>query len=64
MVKGIFYFLQKKSPILFVGKTRPKPVGHGYFFSMPVGTIWEWSKVVFFFLVRVRTVDSEGGWQF
>ena len=45
--------------------TRPKPVGHGYVFSMAVGTIGEWMKVVPFF-VRVRTVDlgGGGGWQF
>ena len=33
-------------------------------FSMAVGTIWEWLKLVPFF-VRGRTVDSGGGgWQF
>ena len=42
----------------------PKPVGHGYVFSMAVGTIGEWLKLVPFF-VRGRTVDSEvRGWQF
>ena len=40
--------------------TRSKPVGHGYVFSMAVGTIGEWLKVVLFF-VRGRTVDSGGG---
>ena len=35
-------------------------MGHGYFFSMAVGTIGEWLKVVLFF-ARGRTVDSEGG---
>ena len=40
--------------------TRPKPVGHGYVFSMAVGTIGEWLKL-FPFFVRGRTVDSEGG---
>ena len=34
--------------------TRPKPVGHGYMFSMAVDTIGEWLK-----LVPFRTVDSE-----
>ena len=40
--------------------TKPKPVGHGYVFSMAVGTIGEWLKVVPFF-VRGQTVDFEGG---
>ena len=26
--------------------TRPKPVEHGYVFSMAVRTIWEWLKLV------------------
>ena len=45
--------------------TRPKPVENDYVFSMAVGTIGEWLKLVPFF-VRGRTVDSEGqgGWQF
>ena len=41
-------------------------MGHGYVFSMAVGTFGKWLKVVPFF-VRGRTVDSEsggGGWQF
>ena len=40
-------------------------MGHGYVFSMAVGTIREWVKLVPF-CVRGRTVDSEGGegWQF
>ena len=41
-------------------------MGHGYVFSMAVGTIGEWLKPVPFF-VWGRTVDSEGGgagWQF
>ena len=33
---------------------------HGYVFSMAVGTIGEWLKLVPFF-VRGRTVDSGGG---
>ena len=37
--------------------TRPKPVDHGYVFSMAVGTVGEWLKLVPFF-VRGRTVDS------
>ena len=40
--------------------SRPKSVGHGYVFSMAVGTIGEWLKLVPCF-VRGRTVDSEGG---
>ena len=39
--------------------TRPKPEEHGYVFSMSVGTIGEWLKLMVF--VRGRTVDSEGG---
>ena len=41
-------------------ETRPKPVGHGYVFSMTVGTIGEWLKLVPFFLMG-RTVDPGGG---
>ena len=33
---------------------------HGYVFSVAVGTIGEWLKLVPFF-VRGRTVDSKGG---
>ena len=40
--------------------TRPHPVEHGYVFSMAVGTIWVWWKLVPFF-ARGRTVDSGGG---
>ena len=45
--------------VTLVNSTRSKPVGHGYVFSMAVGTIGEWLKLVPFF-VRGRTVDSEG----
>ena len=38
---------------------RPKPVEHGYVFSMAVGTIWEGLKLALFF-VKGRTVDSGG----
>ena len=43
-------------------KTRPKPVelDYMYVFSMAVGIIGEWLKLVPFF-VRGRTVDSERG---
>ena len=34
-------------------------MGHGYVFSIAVGTIGEWLKVVLFY-VRGRIVDSEG----
>ena len=40
--------------------TRPKPVEYGFVFSMAVGTIGEWLKLVSFF-VRGRTVNIEGG---
>ena len=43
--------------------TRPKPVEHSYVFSMAVGSIGEWLKLVPFF-VRGRTIDWGGGWQF
>ena len=49
-----------------LSETRPKPVEHDYVFSMAVGTIWEWLKLVPFF-VKGRTVDSGeggGGWLF
>ena len=39
--------------------TRPKPVEHGYVFSIAVGSIGEWLKLVPF--VRGRTVDWGGG---
>ena len=39
--------------------TRPKPVEHGYVFSMVFGTIGEWLILVPFF-VRESTVDSVG----
>ena len=49
-------------PQLKVGNicyTRPKPVDHGYVFSMAVGTIWEWLKLVPFLLGDVQcTFDS------
>ena len=35
-------------------------MGHGYVFSIAVGAIGEWLKVVPFYL-RGRTVDSWGG---
>ena len=38
-------------------------MGHGYVFSMAVGSTGEWLKVVPF-IVRGRTVDSDLGWQF
>ena len=51
---------QKKGRGDLIGSiTRPKPVEHGYVFSMAVGTIREWLKLVPFF-VRGRTVDSGG----
>ena len=45
-----------------IGHTRPKPVEHGYVFSMAVGTIGKWLKLVPFF-GRGRTVDSGLGGQ-
>ena len=48
------------SSLLRLHETRPKPVEHGYVFSMAVGTIGEWFKLVLSF-VRGRTVDWGGG---
>ena len=40
-------------------------MGHGYVFSMAVGTRYYWGMVETGpFFVRGRTVDSEGGGQF
>ena len=41
--------------------TRPKPVEHGYVFSMAVGTIWEWLKLVPFLLGDVQLIGGGGG---
>ena len=43
-----------------VEDTRSEPVEYGCVFSMAVGTIGEWLKLVPFF-VRGRTVESGGG---
>ena len=37
--------------------TRPKPVEHGYLFSMAVGTIGEWLKLVPFLLGDVQLIQ-------
>ena len=37
--------------------TRPKPVDHGYVFSMAVGTIGEWLKLVPFLLGDVQLIQ-------
>ena len=41
-------------------------MGHGYVFSMAVGTIGEWLKLVPFLLgdERLLILRGEGGWQF
>ena len=45
--------------------TRPKPVEHGYVFSMAVGTIGEWLKLVPFFLLGdVQLIGGGGGADF
>ena len=41
--------------------TRPKPVEHGYVFSMAVGTIWERLKVVPFLLGDEDLILKGGG---
>ena len=45
--------------------TRPNPVGHGYVFSMAVGTIWEWLKLAPFLLGDEQLIlKGGGGWKF
>ena len=45
--------------------TRPKPVGHGYVFSMAVGAIGEWLKLVPFLLGDEKLfLRGGGGWKF
>ena len=44
----------------FILFTRPKPVGHGYVFSIAVGTIGEWLKLVSF-LLEIEQLIQEGG---
>ena len=41
--------------------TRPKPVEHGYVFSMTVGTIGEWRKLVPFLLGDEQLIRGKGG---
>ena len=41
--------------------TRPKPVEHGYVFSMTVGTTGEWLKLVPFLLGDEQLILREGG---
>ena len=44
-----YYFCMfNEKSVYFSLKNRPKPVGHGYVFSMAVGTIGEWLKLVHF----------------
>ena len=43
--------------------TRPKPVGHSYVFSMSVGTIGEWLKLIPF-LLGDEQLNLGGGWHF
>ena len=49
--------------MIFFNITRPTPVGqHGYVFSMAVGTIGEWLKLVSFLLGDERLIVRGGGW--
>ena len=49
--------------MIFFNITRPKPVGqHGYVFSMAVGTIGEWLKLVSFLLGDKWLILMGGGW--
>ena len=47
--------------VTLVNSTRSKPVGHGYVFSMAVGTIWEWLKLVPFLLGDEQLILKGGG---
>ena len=47
--QNLSYVVNKKLKIFIFEDTRPKPVGHGYVFSMTFGTIGEWLKLVPFF---------------
>ena len=47
----------KTQNILLFNLTRPKPVDHGYVFSMAVGTIGEWLKLVPFLLGDVQLIQ-------
>ena len=42
-------------------RDRSPPVGHGYVFSMAVGTIGEWLKVVLFLLGDEQLILRGGG---
>ena len=53
--------MDMKSRLLNNRFTRLKPVGHGYVFSMAVGTIGVLLKLIPFFFVMGRRVDSDGG---
>ena len=52
--------------MIYIYNTSPKPVGHGYVFSMVVGTIGEWLKLVTFLLGDEQLIlrGGGGGWQF
>ena len=56
----IIFFFHASATLSNLNITRPKPVEHGYVFSIAVGTIWEWLKTGTFFF-RGRTVDWGGG---
>ena len=47
--------------VTLVNSTRSKPVGHGYVFSMAVGTIVEWLKLVPFLLGDEQLILKGGG---
>ena len=46
---------------LALTNTRPKPVEHGYLFSMAVGTIGDWLKLVPFLLWEEQLILRGGG---
>ena len=56
--RRVVFFFEKQNTSSI--NTRPKPVEHGYVFSMAVGTIWEGLKLVLFF-VGGSKVDWGGG---
>ena len=66
-VKSRYKFrCHSKSYITQTTNTKAKPVGHGYVFSMAVGTIGEWLKLVPFLLWEEQLIlkGGGGGWQF
>ena len=58
--KVLKFWLPVKTIVNF-STTRPKPVEHGYVFSIAVGTIGEWLKLVPFLLGNEQLILKGGG---